>query len=164
MVFFDEFDALAGKRSEATHSANQSIVATLLTELDGMESRDDILVIAATNRKEAIDEALLRPGRLDEIITVPAPDKEDQAQIFEIHTEEVPTADDVTGGWFTTQLTADLTGAEIRQVCEESFRHAVQVADDPNDVTLGRADFRSVLDSLGHMSGIDQAEHSVGFE
>jgi transitional endoplasmic reticulum ATPase len=163
VLFFDEFDALAGKRSKSSRSVNQSIVATLLTELDGMESRDDVLVIAATNRKDAIDEALLRPGRLDETITVPVPDGDGQAQIFDIHTDGVPTADDVTGGWFTQQVT-DLTGAQIRQVCEETFRKAVQRKENPDELTLTKKDFTSAIDSLDHSSGINRQEPTVGYE
>ena len=164
VLFFDEFDALAGKRSEASHSANQSIVATLLTELDGMESRDDILVIAATNRQEAIDDALLRPGRLDETITVPVPDRDGQAQIFEIHTRSVPTADNVTSEWFITEITGELTGAQIRQICEEAFRHAVREIDDHNELRLRRADFRSALDSLEHNFDFTRKQSSKGFK
>jgi transitional endoplasmic reticulum ATPase len=163
VLFFDEFDALAGKRSKSSRSVNQSIVATLLTELDGMESQDDVLVIAATNRKDAIDEALLRPGRLDETITVPVPDEDGQAQIFDIHTDGLPTADDVTGEWFTQQVTA-LTGAQIRQVCEETFRKAVQREENPEQLTLNTTDFRSVIESLNHTSSIDMQERPIGYE
>jgi ATP-dependent 26S proteasome regulatory subunit len=129
-----------------------------------MESREDILVIAATNRKEAIDEALLRPGRLDKTITVSTPDTAGQAEIFEIHTDSLPTAESVTGEWFTTVLPSDLTGAQIRQVCEEAFRHAVQDTNDAGEVTLNRSDFRAVLDSLSHVSGSDWKRSSRGFE
>jgi proteasome regulatory subunit len=128
-----------------------------------MESQDDVLVIAATNRKDAIDEALLRPGRLDETITVPVPDKDGQAQIFDIHTDGLPTADDVTGKWFTQQVT-DLTGAQIRQVCEETFRKAVQRKENPEELTLNKRDFRSAIESLDHSSGTNREEPTVGYE
>jgi len=97
IIFFDELDAIAPTRGESCGSSQvtERMISQLLTELDGLESLKDVTVIAATNRPDIIDTALLRPGRFDKLISIPTPDKEARKEIFTIHTKHKPLADNV---------------------------------------------------------------------
>jgi len=117
ILFFDEFDSLGTHRG-IPHT-DGSAVNTLLTELDGVESLDGIMVIAATNRPKTLDPALLRPGRFDYHIEIGYPDTETQAEIFATHTDELPLAANVTPAWFG-EMTDSVTGADIVAICERA--------------------------------------------
>ena len=95
IIFIDEIDSIAPKRGQVTGEAEKRLVAQLLTLLDGIEPRQNLVVIAATNRPEAIDEALRRPGRLDREIVVGVPDEPGRREILGIHTRGMPLAADV---------------------------------------------------------------------
>jgi len=95
IVFFDEMDALCPKRGLESNSATERVVNQLLTELDGLESRKNVFVIAATNRPDIIDPAMLRPGRLDKLLYVPLPTKEDRYSILFTQCKGRPIAEDV---------------------------------------------------------------------
>jgi transitional endoplasmic reticulum ATPase len=91
VIFFDEIDSIAPIRGVGGETAvTERVVSQLLTELDGIESLHGVVVLAATNRADMIDTALLRPGRFDKIILVPLPDKEGRKKILEINTKEIP--------------------------------------------------------------------------
>ncbi|MBI3640078.1 MAG: AAA family ATPase, partial [Thaumarchaeota archaeon] len=91
VIFFDEIDSIAPVRGVGGETAvTERVVSQLLTELDGIESLHGVVVLAATNRADMIDTALLRPGRFDKIILVPMPDKEGRKKILEISTKEIP--------------------------------------------------------------------------
>jgi transitional endoplasmic reticulum ATPase len=162
VLFFDEFDAIAGDRNAISHGATESIVATLLTELDGIEGHEELLVLAATNRPEAIDDAVLRRGRLDEVVDVPVPDEDAQAEIFAIHSDPLPIADDITAEWFSSVTPAGMTGADIASVCKQAFQKAVSDADDEQSVQITRTDLCSVLDTLAQPA--DDHKRRYGFE
>lgn len=148
VVFFDEFDAIAANRDTVNHTATESQVAALLAELDGMEEREDILVLAATNRQDAIDDAVLRQGRFDEVIEVPVPDASGQADIFEVHAEPLPLADDVTSSWFVDISPDAMTGADIAGICKEAFHTAVSAAERRDEIEITREHVRSALDVI----------------
>ena len=94
VIFFDEIDSIAPIRGGGTETAvTERVVSQLLTELDGMENMRGVIVLAATNRADMIDPALLRPGRFDKIIQIPMPDKESRLQILKINSEDLPLAD-----------------------------------------------------------------------
>ncbi|MEK9682510.1 MAG: CDC48 family AAA ATPase [Nitrosopumilus sp.] len=96
VVFFDEIDSIAPIRGAGGETAvTERVVSQLLTELDGMENMHGVVVLAATNRADMIDPALLRPGRFDKIIQVPNPDKDSRKRILEINAEKIPIGDDV---------------------------------------------------------------------
>jgi ribosome biogenesis ATPase len=82
VIFFDELDSLCPKRGSENNSSSERVVNQLLTEMDGLEERRGVFVIAATNRPDIIDPAMLRPGRLDKLLYVPLPTKEDRLQIL----------------------------------------------------------------------------------
>ncbi|MEB3805963.1 MAG: AAA family ATPase, partial [Desulfurococcales archaeon] len=121
VVFFDEIDAIAPARGfrHDTSGVTDRIVNQLLTELDGIVPLQNVVVIAATNRPDIIDPALLRPGRFDRLIYVPPPDKEARKQIFKVHTRKVPLADDVDLDKLA-ELTEGYTGADIEAVVREA--------------------------------------------
>ncbi|MHA7733091.1 CDC48 family AAA ATPase [Nitrosopumilus sp. S6] len=96
VIFFDEIDSIAPIRGAGGETAvTERVVSQLLTELDGMENMHGVVVLAATNRADMIDPALLRPGRFDKIIQVPNPDKDSRKRILEINAEKIPMGDDV---------------------------------------------------------------------
>jgi transitional endoplasmic reticulum ATPase len=133
IIFFDEFDALAGTRHDATHSTVQSIVNTLLAELDGITENDELLVVAATNYPDAIDPAITRPGRLGETLDVPEPDDAAIREIFQIHTRNLPTANNVTPAWFATTAPDGTTGATIANLTEQALHHAIRDVDSDSE-------------------------------
>jgi len=97
IIFLDEVDAIAPSRDSGSSDSHvtERIVSQLLTEIDGLEELNDVLVIGATNRVDLIDKALLRPGRFDRILEVPLPDEAGRRGIFQIHARKKPLAADV---------------------------------------------------------------------
>ena len=121
VVFFDEIDSIAGERGRTTGDSGvgERVVSQLLTELDGLEALEDVVVIATTNRPDLIDQALLRPGRLDRHINVPIPDGVARRKIFEVHTRDKPLADGVDLDDLAAR-TDGYVGADIEAVCREA--------------------------------------------
>ncbi len=114
IVFFDEIDAIAPTRGSLGSDSHvtERVISQLLTEMDGLEVLSNVIIIAATNRPDIIDAALLRPGRFDRLLYVPPPDKEARMQILKIHTSKKPLADDVNIETVANQ-TEGYTGADI---------------------------------------------------
>ncbi len=114
IIFFDEIDAIIPRRggSDSGSHVTESVVSQILTEIDGLEELQDVLIIGATNRLDIIDPALLRPGRFDRIIEVPKPDKAGREHIFRIHTKNKPLAPDVNLARMA-EISEGLSGAEI---------------------------------------------------
>jgi transitional endoplasmic reticulum ATPase len=125
VVFFDEIDSIAGTRGADTHEVTERVVSQLLTELDNIADNPNMMVLAATNRRDEIDPALLRPGRLDTHIEVPAPDAEARRKIFEVHCEGKPLADDVDLGAMAEDL-ENYTGADIEAIVREASMRAIR--------------------------------------
>ncbi|RAP51333.1 MAG: ATPase, partial [Methanosphaera sp. rholeuAM270] len=120
VIFFDEIDSIASTRGNSADSGvTQRVVNQLLTEMDGMEELHDISVIAATNRKDIIDPALLRPGRFDRHVEVGLPDKKSREAIFKVHTKDMPLAEDVDLKELA-EKTEGFVGADIEAVCREA--------------------------------------------
>ncbi len=121
IIFFDEIDAIAPIRTAgiADSRVSERLVNQLLSEIDGMESLDEVVVIGATNRPDILDPALLRPGRFDEILFVPPPDEEARYEILKIHTRNMPLAGDVDLRELAKR-TEGYTGADIEAMCMEA--------------------------------------------
>ncbi len=121
IIFFDEIDSIAPARGyrHDTSGVTDRIVNQLLTELDGIEPLRRVVVIAATNRPDIVDPALLRPGRFDRLIYVPPPDFKARLEIFKVHTRKMPLADDVNLEELA-KITEGYTGADIAAVCREA--------------------------------------------
>ncbi|XP_051474591.1 ribosome biogenesis protein SPATA5 isoform X1 [Apus apus] len=127
VLFFDEIDALAVERGNSSGAGNVAdrVLAQLLTEMDGIEQLKDVTILAATNRPDMIDKALLRPGRIDRIIYVPLPDAATRGEIFKLHFQSMPVSDDVCLAELI-QHTQKYSGAEITAVCREAALLALQ--------------------------------------
>jgi transitional endoplasmic reticulum ATPase len=125
IIFIDEIDSIAPKRGQVTGEAEKRLVAQLLTLLDGMEPRQNTVVIAATNRPEAIDEALRRPGRFDREIIVGVPDQPGRREILGIHTRGMPLAQDVNLDDLARR-TYGFVGADLAALCREAALEAVR--------------------------------------
>ena len=121
IIFLDEIDALVPKRGSAGSDSHvtENVVSQILTEIDGLEELNNVLIIGATNRLDIVDEALLRPGRFDRIIKVPNPDEKGRQHIFEIHTKKKPLANDVKIPEIV-KITDDFSGAEIAAVANRA--------------------------------------------
>jgi transitional endoplasmic reticulum ATPase len=125
IVFIDEIDSIAPKRGQVSGEAEKRLVAQLLTLMDGLEARANIVVIAATNRPDAIDEALRRPGRFDREIVVGVPDERGRREILGIHTRGMPLGDKVDLGELA-RTTYGFVGADIAALAREAAIEAVR--------------------------------------
>ncbi|WP_058366915.1 CDC48 family AAA ATPase, partial [Haloparvum sedimenti] len=121
VVFFDEIDSIATERgrNQSDSGVSERVVSQLLTELDGLESLEDVVVIATTNRPDLIDSALLRPGRLDRHVHVPVPDEDARRKILDVHTRHKPLADDVDLDEIARR-TENFVGADIEALAREA--------------------------------------------
>ncbi|ELZ42403.1 ATPase AAA [Halorubrum californiense DSM 19288] len=126
VIFFDEFDSLAPSRKTDTPVWKDDLVNTLLSELDGLEPLADVIVMAATNRVNELDDAVLRSGRFDTFIEIPSPSQKEQMEIFSVHIDDLPTAEDVTTEWFGSLRLSDLSGADIMAICRKALEFAVR--------------------------------------
>jgi len=136
VLFIDEIDAIASKRTDSKTSGDAEVQRTmmqLLSEMDGFDERGEVRIIAATNRFDMLDPAILRPGRFDRLIEVPKPETEGREIIFQIHTRKMNLASDID---FTelAELTPDASGADIKAICTEAGMFAIR--DDRTEVTL----------------------------
>ncbi len=120
IIFFDEIDSIASKRgTEIGTKSTERVLNQLLTEMDGLEELTDVVVIAATNRPDLVDSALLRPGRFDRIIPTKIPGKEDRIAILKVHTKNMPLAKDVKIEELASQ-TENYSGADMESLCREA--------------------------------------------
>ncbi|XP_062874705.1 ATPase family gene 2 protein homolog A isoform X2 [Trichomycterus rosablanca] len=169
IVFFDEIDALAVERNSSSRSSGVAdrVLAQLLTEMDGIEQLKDVTVLAATNRPDMIDKALMRPGRLDRIVYVPLPDSDTRRAIFTLQFGKMPVHPDVNLEELVT-CTERYSGAEITAVCREAALFALQDDIEAELVTAGH--FQSALavikprvpDSLIRLYAEYQRQHGAG--
>ncbi|SDA54106.1 proteasome-activating nucleotidase [Methanobrevibacter millerae] len=128
IIFIDEIDAIGTKRVGSSEGADREVQRTLmqlLAELDGFESRGDVGIVAATNRPDILDEALLRPGRFDRAIAVPNPVKESRQKILEIHTAKMKIDEDIDFDEIS-EVTEGLSGADLKAVCTEAGMFAIR--------------------------------------
>ena len=147
IVFFDEIDALAPRRGSSgdAHVAER-VVAQLLSEMDGVEDLRGVLVLAATNRVDAVDPALLRPGRFDRVIALEPPGEDDRLAILRVHARRHPLANDVSLDEYA-RLTAGFTGAQLENLLREAAVAALR-----EHVTRGVADETLLVVSARHLA------------
>ncbi|WP_292320444.1 CDC48 family AAA ATPase [Caldisphaera sp.] len=125
IIFIDEIDAIAPKRDEVVGEVERRVVAQLLALMDGLENRGQVIVIGATNRPNAVDPALRRPGRFDREIEVPLPDKQGRLEILQIHTRHMPLDNDVDMERLS-EITKGYTGADLAALVKEAAMHALR--------------------------------------
>ncbi len=147
IVFFDELDSVAPRRGTdlGDSGASERVISQLLTEMDGIESLVNVVVIGASNRPDIIDPAILRPGRFDRLIYVPAPDHATRLQILKIHTRNMPLTPDVDLDQITSK-TAGYSGADIEAVCREAGLISLRRDIETKSVTL--EDFRDAMERV----------------
>ncbi|THE62928.1 AAA family ATPase [Salinadaptatus halalkaliphilus] len=136
VIFIDEIDAIAAKRTESKTSGDAEVQRTmmqLLSEMDGFEDRGEIRIIAATNRFDMLDRAILRPGRFDRLIEVPKPNDEGREIIFDIHTRDMNVADGVDFAQLADDA-EEASGADIKAVCTEAGMFAIR--DDRTEIQM----------------------------
>ena len=120
IIFFDELDALAPRRGNGNDgNVGDRVIAQLLTEMDGIEGREGVIVLAATNRPDMIDPALLRPGRFDLSVELQYPDEEGRRAIFAVHLRDRPLTPDVTIDELA-KITPGRSGADIEAICRRA--------------------------------------------
>jgi transitional endoplasmic reticulum ATPase len=149
IIFFDEIDALAPKRGRGYGEvATESIVSQLLTEMSGLEELKGVVVIAATNRPDIVDSALLRPGRIDRTILVPAPDEKARLEILKVHTKNTPLkAVDLKE---VAKRTEGFSGADLEALVREAAMSALRENFKAKEVTKKHFDdaFKRITPSL----------------
>ncbi len=161
VIFMDEIDSIAPERGTGGDSnVTERVISQMLTEMDGLESLNDVVVIAATNRPDIMDPALLRPGRFDKAIFIGPPDKESRKSIFGIHTKNRPMDDDVDLDGLADR-TEGCTGADISAICNEAVMNAVrrlvatgkELTDaDIESCRVGAEDFDKAIEKFGPKS------------
>jgi transitional endoplasmic reticulum ATPase len=143
IIFFDELDSIAPFRGmEEGSRVIERVVNQLLAELDGLEALKDVVVIAATNRPDIIDPALLRSGRFDRLVMIGAPDKSGRLEILKIHTKEVPNAEDVNLEELA-ELTEGYVGSDLASLCREAVMLALR--EDPDAKSVEMNHYREAL-------------------
>jgi transitional endoplasmic reticulum ATPase len=125
IVFMDELDSIAPKREEAGGDVERRVVAQLLSLMDGLEERGEVVVIGATNRVDAIDPALRRGGRFDREIEVGVPDRDGRKEILQVHTRNMPLADEIDLDAYA-ENTHGFVGADLESLAKESAMHALR--------------------------------------
>lgn len=168
VIFMDEIDSIAperGKGNGGDDGVTERVISQMLTEMDGLESLNNVVVIAATNRPDIMDPALLRPGRFDKSIFIGPPDKDSRRSIFGIHTRGKPLADDVDLEKLADE-TEGCTGADISAICNEAVMNAVRrliaKGKEPTDeeIQACKVDAEDFQEALGKFGPTKRAELS----
>ena len=168
VIFMDEIDSIAperGKGNGGDDGVTERVISQMLTEMDGLESLNNVVVIAATNRPDIMDPALLRPGRFDKSIFIGPPDKDSRRSIFGIHTRGKPLADDVDLEKLSDE-TEGCTGADISAICNEAVMNAVRrliaKGKEPTDeeIQACKVDAEDFQEALGKFGPAKRAELS----
>jgi transitional endoplasmic reticulum ATPase len=148
VIFFDEFDALVPRRGMgyADSGVTERVISQLLTEIDGIQTLEDVVIIAATNRPDIVDPAVLRPGRFDRLIYVPEPDEKARLEIFQIYTKDMPLANNVDLQHLA-EATKGYSGADIEALCREAALNALRRDVNAKEVT--KTDFDKALEKIG---------------
>ncbi|PIU55197.1 MAG: AAA family ATPase, partial [Chloroflexi bacterium CG07_land_8_20_14_0_80_51_10] len=157
ILFFDEFDSLVPERGLGRDSqATERVISQFLTELDGLEELKGVLVLAATNRKDLIDSAILRPGRFDFVMEFPLPDEKARLEIFRVHIQGKPLASDLDMQSLA-QETEGLAGSDIEAICREAsliaIRESIQSGPHDGKLEISQKYFKMAMDWLKRQKG-----------
>jgi transitional endoplasmic reticulum ATPase len=147
IIFFDELDSIIPRRGAGytDSGATERVISQLLTEMDGIESLQNVVVIAATNRPDILDPAVMRPGRFDRLIDVPAPDAKALMQIFKIHARDMPLSKDVDLQEIAEKAKG-YSGADVEALCREAAMNALRDSIDSKEVS--RKDFDKAMEMV----------------
>lgn len=173
VIFMDEIDSIAperGKGNGGDDGVTERVISQMLTEMDGLESLNNVVVIAATNRPDIMDPALLRPGRFDKSIFIGPPDKDSRRSIFGIHTRGKPLADDVDLEKLADE-TEGCTGADISAICNEAVMNAVRrliakgkepIDEEIQACKVDAEDFQEALGKFGPAKRAELSQYNQG--
>lgn len=125
IIFIDEIDSICPKREDVSGEVERRVVAQMLTLMDGMQGRDNVVVIGATNRRDALDPALRRPGRFDREIEIGVPDRDGRSEIMDVHTRQMPIAEDFDISWVLDN-TYGFVGADLAALVREAAMRALR--------------------------------------
>ncbi len=157
IVFIDEIDSIATRRGSRTDSGvGDRVVNQLLTELDGVESLEGVTIIAATNRPDLIDPAVLRPGRIDRTIQVEVPDVEARKKILEVHTEGMPLAEDINLDGLSEEIEG-YVGSDVESLVREAGM--ISLREDPESEEVKLKHFREAMNSIKPTATEDNLQH-----
>jgi proteasome regulatory subunit len=160
IIFIDEIDAIAAKRLKSSTSGDREVQRTLmqlLAEMDGFEGRGDVGIVAATNRPDILDPALLRPGRFDRFIEVPIPNEDGRNEILKIHTKKMTLDEDVDIRHIAS-LSEGASGADLKAICTESGMFAIR--EERSTVTMN--DFMDAVDKIVGMEHDEEMRKEAG--
>lgn len=148
VIFFDEIDSILPRRGTgfSDSGVSERVISQLLTEMDGIVTLEDVVVIAATNRPDMVDPAVLRPGRFDRLIYVPEPNEQGRVQIFKLYTKDMPLAKNISMTELAT-MTKNYSGADISSFCREAAMFALRKDVNTKEVTT--ADFEEAKKRIG---------------
>jgi transitional endoplasmic reticulum ATPase len=148
VIFLDEIDSLTPRRGMGMSDSGVSerVISQLLTEMDGITTLQDIVVVAATNRPDMVDSAVIRPGRFDRLIYVPEPDDKSRLQIFKIYTKGMPLSSDVDINQLA-MVTKYYSGADIESLCREAAMHSLRRDVNARDIHM--KDFQDAMKEMG---------------
>jgi transitional endoplasmic reticulum ATPase len=146
IIFLDEVDSIVPKRGAGytDSGVTQRMISQLLTEMDGLIALQNVVVIAATNRPDIVDPALIRPGRFDRLIYVPAPDSESRLEILKIYTKEMPLDKEIDFIYLQNN-TKGYSGADLRAICTEAAMNAMR----RRNKTVSMEDFKKAMETIG---------------
>ena len=158
VIFFDEIDSIASTRSgsDSDSGVTKRVVNQLLTEIDGLEELQDVSVIAATNRVDIIDPALVRPGRFDRHIKVEEPDEEARIAIYKVHTKNMPLADDVNLEKLA-KISKGYVGADIEAICREAVM--LTLREDLNAENVSMKSFKEAMEKVKPKSEVEMVQY-----
>lgn len=153
VIFFDELDSLVPKRGQEGNHSSERVVNQLLTEMDGLEDRTGVFVIAATNRPDIIDPAMLRPGRLDKLLYVPLPTDEDRLQILKTVSKNLPIDSDVQLRQIAlSDLCEGFSGADLSSLVREAqmsaLKESMEKGNCDGDIMITQKDFQTALSKV----------------
>jgi len=162
IIFFDELDSIIPRRGAgySDSGATERVISQLLTEMDGIESLQNVVVIAATNRPDILDPAVMRPGRFDRLIDVPAPDSQALMQIFRIHARNMPLSKDVDLQEIAVKAKG-YSGADVEALCREAAMNALRENIDAKEVT--RKDFDKAMETVKPSINVKMEEYYAQF-
>jgi SpoVK/Ycf46/Vps4 family AAA+-type ATPase len=164
ILFFDEIDGIAGSREMKSSDEGRQALSTLLAELDGFQKVENIVVVGSTNMPQSIDPALMRPGRFDKILYMPLPDKEGRKKIFLHYLSKLPISRDINLDKLA-EITERYSGADIKNVCDESARLVAEEASKKRTVLkIDMYDIVSVIRKTKPSTSISQLEQYDEFK
>jgi len=156
IIFFDEFDSISKSRGSGIGSgSSEKVVNQLLTELDGVEELENVMIIAATNRKDLIDPAIIRPGRIESHVELSNPDEKTILEIFKIHTRDMPLEKSVSLENLSKKVIG-WNGADIESACRRAGLNSIKrnySEEDMKKISITKEDFEKALVEVGKSIG-----------